>query len=418
MSEFIRVEARGAVIPENEAAQARLAERAGRFYLAPTSPDILLGVRAPCVGGKAGTPRVVLAGDLSGVQLADLVAFLNQSRITGILRVVSPAGERAIVFKTGEVHGAASDDPADRIGEIAVRLGLVQRAQLERVLGANPPPGRVGRALVEAGHLQPHDLWRCLQHQVSEVFHAILLCTEGAFMLVDGPVEDRGALAINTQGLLMDAIRRIDEMKEFRKRLPSSRAFVARVKPAGPNLEPAERAVYEQCSGDRTVAEVAQAMKLTEFDATKVLHHLITSGYVAASPGPQSSAVVAKEPTAGEIVRVFNFVFREILSEVRKLNMATELVAAANGALTQQAERSPMLKGLAFGPDGALRDGVLENLARLQLPPAEAARALHASLSELMFFLLFEAGELLDQASDEDLARRVKQLLASIEGAS
>lgn len=416
MSEFIRVDGQGAVAPENAAAQARLAERAGRFYLAPTSPDLLLGVRAPCGGGTAKAPRVVLAGDLSGIPLADLVAFLNQSRITGILRVVSPAGERAIVFKNGEVHGAASDDPADRVGEIAVRLGLVQRAQIERVLAANPSPSRLGRMLVEAGLLQPHDLWRCLQHQVSEVFHAILLSQEGAFMLVDQPVEDRGALAINTQGLLMDAIRRIDEMKEFRKRLPSSKAYVVQAKPAGPKLEPAERQVYEQCTGEHTVAEIAQALHLTEFDATKILHHLISMGYVSATRAPQPAAAAPKEPTAEEVARVFNMVFKEILAEIRKVNMATEFVAAANGALAQQATKTPVLANLAFNSDGSLRDGALANLAALKLPAADAARTLHGALSELMFFLLFEAGELIEPAADEDLSRRVKQLLAMIEG--
>jgi hypothetical protein len=32
-----------------------------------------------------------------------------------------------------------------------------------------------------------------------------------------------------------------------------------------------------------------------------------------------------------------------------------------------------------------------------------------------MFFLLFEAGEMLESRADEDLARRVKELLATLE---
>lgn len=416
MSEFIKVDGRGMVAPESEAAQARLAERPGRYYLAPTSPDLLLGIRAPSGGGRAPTPRVVLAGDLSGVSLADLVAFLNQSRVTGILRVVLLAGERAIVFKNGEVHGAASDDPADRIDEIAVRLGLVQRVQLDAVLTTNPPTSRLGRTLVEAGHLQPHDLWRCMQHQVNEIFHAILLAQEGAFMLVDQPVEDRSALAINTQGLLMDAIRRIDEMKEFRKRLPSSRAYVTKVKPAGHGLEPMERAVLDHCTGDRSVAEVAQEVRLTEFDTTKILHHLIESGFAEASPVPRVVAEVPQEPTAEQVDHVFNMVFKEIVTEVRKVSMATEFVAAANSALRQHAIRMPVFQRLTFLPDGSLREGILANLAALKLPPSDAPRFLHSALSELMFFLLFEAAELIEPAADEDLSRRVKQLLSMIEG--
>jgi hypothetical protein len=415
MSEFIKIDERGTVVPDNEAAQGRLAEHAGRFYLAPTSPALLLGVRTPCAGGRAPQPRVVLAGDLSGIPLADLIAFLNQSRMTGILRVISPAGERAIVFKTGEVHGAASDDPADRLGEIAVRLGILERSQLERALAGNPPPGRIGRLLVEAGLMQSHDLWRCLQYQVSEIFHGILLSQEGAFMLVDQVVEDHGSVAINTQGLLMDALRRIDEMKEFRKRLPSSRAYVARVKPASAHMEPAERGVYDQCSGQRTVAEIAQSLRLTEFDATKMLHHLIEAGYVVASPTPQSAVVIPREPTSEEIVRVFNFVFREIFGEVRKANVDTEFVEAANGALAQEADKAPMLRGLTLQPDGSLGPGLLDNLSRMKIAASDGAQSLLNVLSELMFFLLFEAGERLPPSAADDLSRRVKQLLATIE---
>jgi hypothetical protein len=419
MSEFIRLDRQGAVIPEDQAARAHLARHAGRFYLAPTAPDLLLGVRAPCAGGPAPSPRVVLTGDLSGVPLADLVAFLNQSRISGILRVVSPGGERAIVFKSGEVRGAASDDPADRLGEIAVRLGLVERAHLQQVLATNAPANRIGRLLVEAGFLKPHDLWKCLQHQVSEIFHSILLSREGVFMLVDQQVDERGTLSINTQGLLMDAIRRIDEMKEFRKRLPSSRAFVVRKKPAGPGLSALERALYDLCTGERTVAEIAQLARLSEFDATKVLHHLTETGHLVASPTPQTGPVAAPEPSPEEVSRVFNFIFREILGEVSRLGMATEFVAAANGALAGQAAKTPVLSGLSFQPDGMLPETLLlRNAAALGQPKAEAAKTLHEGLSELMFFLLFETGELLDPQADEDLSRRVKELLATIEGSA
>jgi hypothetical protein len=416
MSEFIRVNPQGQVVPEDAAAQSRLAEISGRFYLPPASADLLLGVRAPCSGAKTAAPHVVLAGDLSGVPLADMVAFLNQIRASGILRVVTPSGERAIAFNKGEVRGAVSDNPADQLGEIAVRLGMVEREQLETVLASGPLAERIGRLLVEAGHLQAHDLWKCLKHQVSEVFHAILLAQEGVFMLVDQEVDERGSLAINTQGLLMDAIRRIDEMKEFRKRLPSSRAYVAQKKPAGPGLKPSERAIYDLCSGERTVGEIAQAARLTEFDATKILNRLIEAGYLDTVAVPKPVSMEKETPNASEIARVFDQVFREIFAEVGKARRESELMAAASGALAEQASRSPVLAKLSFADDGTLpRRALLQNLNRLGSGPAEAAQALHEALSGLMFFLLFEASELLERAADESLSRRVKQLLAGIE---
>jgi len=99
--------------------------------------------------------------------------------------------------------------------------------------------------------------------------------------------------------------------------------------------------------------------------------------------------------------------------------MATEFVAAANGALAGQAAKTPVLSGLSFQPDGMLPETLLlRNAAALGQPKAEAAKTLHEGLSELMFFLLFETGELLDPQADEDLSRRVKELLATIEGSA
>jgi hypothetical protein len=45
----------------------------------------------------------------------------------------------------------------------------------------------------------------------------------------------------------------------------------------------------------------------------------------------------------------------------------------------------------------------------------EPVGLLKKALSDVMFFLLFQAGELLESRADEDLARRVKELLATLE---
>ncbi len=420
MSEFIRVDDKGNLAPEDTASRSRLAGQAGRFYLAPTSPDILFAVRAPCRGGGAA-PRVVLAGDLSGLALADLVAFLNQGRMSGLLRVLSTSGERAIVFKDGEVRGAASDNPTDRLGEIAVRLGCITRPQLEQVLAHPPPNTRIGRALVDAGFLKSHDLWKCMQHQVTEIFHSILLASEGAFMLVDQPVDDRNSMTLNTQGLLMDAIRRIDEMKEFRKRLPSPRTYMLRKKAAGADLDQQERALYSLCDGQRTVADLAQLAHLSEFDATKVLHHLVEGGFLTPSPTPGANAPQTARPaehlTPERVTRVFNDIFKEILMEMRQKGAAAEFIGAANAAAAGQAAKVPMLRGASFAPDGTLPEAQLaKGVAALGLAPAEGAKVLQSVLNELMFFLLFQAGELLEEQENEELGHRVKQLLAALEG--
>jgi hypothetical protein len=442
-----------------------LAGRTGAYVLQPTSPDLLVFSRTPAEGGSLPTPRVVLSGDASGFPLSDLIAFLSQSRWSGVVRVQAPGGERSVLLREGEVRGATSDVAADRLGEVLVRLGYVDRPQLEAVL-REQPPSKIGRTLVERGLLQAHDLFRCVTHQVSEIFHAIVLCREGSFFLVDQTVEDKLGhnIQLSTQSLLMDSIRKIDELAHFRKRIPHSRLYVLRKGMTNAKLEPDEDRVLALVDGRRTLLDLGQATRLSEFDVTKVVYGLLEGGFVQLSDKPLGGTAqslsglptarpktfmgipvvrpsstgiptvrasqsglraITSPPTAPlvadvrEVVRVFNRIFREIATEVSKQGLAHEFIASANAALSGQAlSSSPVLAGLAFAPDGSLPEAKLVEAYeqyRGALGP-EPLAAFRQALSDVMFFLLFQAGELLESRADEDLARRVKDMLSTLGG--
>jgi hypothetical protein len=422
MSQRFRIQ--GSQLVPEQGAQP-LAGRTGAYALLPTSPDLLVFLRTPAEGGSLAAPRVVLAGDASGFPLSDLIAFLSQSRWSGVIRVQSPGGERSLVLREGEVRGATSEVGADRLGEVLIRLGYLERAQLEAVL-REQPPSRIGRTLVERGLLQAHDLFRCITHQVSEIFHAIVLCREGTFALVDQPVEDKLGhnIQLSTQSLLMDSIRKFDELTHFRKRIPHGRLYVARKRPSDGKLEKDEDLVLAMVDGRRTLLELAQAAKLSEFDITKITFRLLEGGFVALADKPLVPAItpLPRSPSAvpvgvREVVRVFNAIYREICSEVSKQGMAREFIASANAALSGQAlSSSPVLEGLTFAPDGSLPDGRLVESFEHHRDTlgSEPLASFRQSLSDVMFFLLFQAGELLESRADEDLARRVKDMLATL----
>ncbi|AGC46967.1 hypothetical protein MYSTI_05690 [Myxococcus stipitatus DSM 14675] len=444
MTQRFRIDA-GQLVPEDRQSPSPLTGRSGTYALMPTSPDLLVFSRGPSEGGAIAAPRVVLSGDAAGFPLSDLMAFLSQSRWSGIIRVHSPAGERSVTFRDGEVRGASSDDPSDRLGEVLVRLGYVDRAQVEAALRGQPP-SKVGRALVEKGLLKAHDLFKCVTHQVSEIFHAIVLCREGSFFLIDQPVDDKAShsIQLSTQSLLMDSIRKIDEMAHFRKRIPHGRLYVARKRASDGKLEEDEDRVLGLLDGRRTILELGHAARLSEFDITKVVYRLLEGGFasvtdkpllVPAGPVPTPVGLTAAQPREAEpgqaaaggvpavdprpVARVFNFIFREIRDEVAKQGMDREFIAAANAALAGQGlSSSPVLEGLAFQADGSLAEAKLMEAFeqhRAQLG-SEPMASFKQALSDVMFFLLFQAGELLESRADEDLARRVKELLATLEG--
>lgn len=403
-------------------------------------------LRSPAQGGvQQGRPRVVLAGDCGAFHLADLIAFLGQSRWTGVLRVTAPSGERSLLLKDGDVRSAASDSSGDRIGEVMVRMGYVTRGALEKVL-AEAPPSRIGKALVERGLLKAHDLYKCLNEQIAEIFHGIMLSKEGAFALIDQEIDEKALthnLSLSMNGLLMDSIRKIDELAQFRKRIPHGRMFVLLRKPAEGKLEPEEDSVLAQIDGQRTVIEVGQAARLSEFDATRIVHRLMELGLarVSEEPGsiapPTTSSVITPTPTparkpapaaqkpsttltAERLISVFNTIFREVRDEVAARGTLEPFLISANAALRGNGvSTSPVLKELMFGDDGMLPEAELlarfEQLSREGHLGAEPLASFKQALSDVMFFLLFQAGELLESAADEELARRVKEHLATLE---
>jgi len=428
MTARIRVESGGRVAPDGEAS-GELDARHGSFVLLPTAPDLLAALRQPPEGGRSKGPRVVVIGDASGFPLSDLIAFLGQSRWTGTLRLHAAGGERSVVLKDGEIHGASSEDPSDRLSEVLVRIGHASRHDVEEALRDNPP-SRVGRALVDRGLLQPHDLWACVTQQVSDIFHAIVLARDGAFTLVDQePDEKTGpAVQLSTQSLLMDAIRKIDELQHFRQRIPHGRVYVTKKRPSDGKLQADEDRLLALANGQRTVLELAQASKLSEFDATKIIFRLLEGGYATVSElkhgevavptrGRAASRGAESEP-AVRVVATFDEIFGEIAREVASKGMSREFLEAANAALASRSlSESPVLVGLTLGADGRFdARKMLDAYARARPSlGSEPVASLRQALSDVMFFLLFQAGELLESRADEDLARRVKDLLATLD---
>jgi hypothetical protein len=323
-----------------------------------------------------------------------------------------------VAFREGEVRGAQSDAAGERIGEVAVRLGYVRAELLADVVEASA--GRTfGKLLVERGLLSAPELWKCLHEQVAAVFHAILLSREGVFALVDEEAELGTPLSVNTQSLLMDGIRRIDEMSLFRARIPGAEAFLRRREPqVAITLRPVEQQLLELVDGRRTVAEVAQGAHLNEFDATKILYHLCEAGYVEAVAEALPARACAPEERASAIGGGMVEILREIAAALGGPGGIDPLLAGARAFLSDPAGRfAGAWRGVAPGRDGGVDAARIR--ANLEALPAEAVlglepsgdrvRLLFDALHELVLFYLFQAGERLARADDERLGREVKR---------
>jgi hypothetical protein len=422
MAGLLDIDAHGRVVPQSDETRRALADRAGRFALLPAAADLLVALRTPAAGGAAPRPRLVLAGDLSAVPIGDFVAFVHQSKLSGTMTVSAAGVERTLSFREGEVRSALSTAPGERLGDVAVRLGFATPAQVERAVAAG---GQVGRALVDQGAISAKDLWRCFHEQVAAVFHAILLLHAGVFVVLDeDPAEHAGTpLSVSTQSLLMDGIRRIDELSLFRGRIPDAAAVLRRRDPIrAVTLKGPEQALLALVDGRRTVAEIAAAAHLSEFDATKVLYHLAEAGYVDAAAAARAPDPAARlDRVARALCDLLRLVTAAVPAEAR-----ASFLSEVRGALSDPATPfAPLWARVVPGEDGGVEPAaVLSNLAALRGPALEKlgrgtdrVRVLREALTDLLFFYLFAAGSRVAREADDALAAEVKRRLAPIEAA-
>ncbi len=401
MRRFLLIDAHGRVATRSDDVRRELADRAGTFELLSSAPDLLLAVRVPAFGGPTPAPGATLAGDLAAFPLADFLGFVHQARMTGTLTVLAGGGSRSVSFREGRVSGSSSEVRGERAGEVAMRLGYAGD-----------------------GTLPVSERWRVAREQVTAIFHAVLTARDGVFFLVQGEDEPAGpSLSLDMQAVLMDAVRRIDEMEHFRGRIPGGEVFLRRREPRDPvALEAAEERLLALVDGRRRVLDVARDAHLSEFDATKILYRLAEAGYVEATGESPSRAASADRSRA--VLAGMNEIFREVVRAVAAHGTIAPMLADAGAFLADPFSRfSPLWRGVTPEADGSIdEDRILVALAALA--DAEASRLdvrgdrpriLLAALRELMFFYLFQAGERLPRDADEAIAQSVKRRLEEVE---
>jgi len=405
-------------------AQRRLAGRPGRFRVVPTTGEIVILQRvatdrtAASVSGIA-PGRVTLAGEVDAVGgLVDVINFILSQTWSGQLAIVDGAARKTIYFKRGDVRTAASNVAEDRLGAILYRYGVVTEEQLQTAVAAVGGAAKLGQVLVEQGILTPHDLYTYVRKQVEEIFFSVLVMRAGAFYFYrtdedQGPVSQ---LSLSTKQLLFDGVRRIDELSYFREKLPSPDVILQRRHPAPPTkLEAKEERVLQLVDGARDLAVIARMSHLGEFDTTKVLYQLMTSGFIDTKQQPVVKLSTSRpgdslQDIFGKVVDAFNEVYAKIFTAVAQRGKAQPLVKGLESFFGSVAEFAPLFVGLSMDDRGVLpRDALLANLN--MAPTDDKLDYLHRGLNELLFFELFTAGEAVDRREEIELHQRLNQII-------
>jgi len=381
-----------------------------------------------------GEEQGFLAGSLRALSAPEVFHFLSTALKTGTLLLSfrpergpapglpdAPEGLRrkAVHFRDGQVAFASSSERADRLGAVLWRNGLVSEADLQRCSRLVQAGRPLGQVLVDEGLLDSGQLYGAMTLQVREIVLNAFLEEEGDFVFVEGQPDERNSVKLpeRTRELLLEGMRRREEVERLALEVPDREARVRRTPASAPQLEERERRLLEAVDGARTVRQLVDETQLGLFEGLRVLAGLVRRGLVdpipprTPAPDEEVLTVGGPPPKASGPFETYGRIFRLIYQELARVQPHAAQRLDSFFDRLPPAQRS-IFQGVRLGSDGDLDVAqVLLNVSSEggRQGAASRARALEA-LESFLAFALFEVKNCLGRQEAERVLREVGRM--------
>ncbi len=358
-----------------------------------------------------GARPCVLSGEIRAAgMLFDIISFLAHASWWGELVVADGDTMRSLFFDEGHVVGAESNATSERLGEVLRREGVLtdEQAEASRARAAERNL-RFGEAVIDLGFMKREALFELMPRQVDDIVGGMGGMESGQFVFLEG-FDDRD-LAFrqkrSADGLLLDALRRMDEKRHFKSCIPSDAHVPVRtINVPPPNEDPF--GVYEAIDGKRSVAEVAASIGLDEIDVTRALAHHVLTGHAAIKP---------PRPAVSKMIEIYNEAIKVLLHEVDLLGVGDEVRTQLAGFAAHESTKSFFASPKV---DGTLDGGAVVDRIAGASDPQRVEEQLGQWLYDYASYAIFLARPHLDRPSASQgppgaaVSRRVADLLAPI----
>lgn len=369
----------------------------------------------------------ILQGDLSRIQLPDVLSFVSMIRRTGKLSVHQEGFERTILWKDGDIVFASSNSPEHSLGQFLLRNGKITAEQYEESRRRVTPQMRHGKVLVQMGAISPKELWWGVKNQVLEIIYSLFGWSRGTFSFyetIEEMTAERIVLQINTSSVIMEGIRRLDESARIREKIPSLDVTYMRVPGVAPDFDAldmneAEKSVYKNIDGKLSVRELTGRSDLTEFEVTRILFQLLSARLIEPAPEDRSFRPVFLDvedsPELLKVISTYNDMFGRLFETLQR-TVGEDHAREIFMTVLQNAETDDLWSGVFFDQYGRFDENML--IANISELPFERRKSvLDEGLNTLLSVQLFEVSQHLDQAGKVDVFRFISDQKASLEKA-
>lgn len=230
-----------------------------------------------------------LQGNIEHFKLPEIFQLLAHSRKSGTLGIQRAEDIVMVYFRNGQVIYAYGPRQTMHLGKLLKERGrITQRALNDAVAQQNSKSAskRLGAILIEMGAVDRADIIEVVAEQVRELVYSLLGWQTGSFKFYENefPTDEEITIELSTENVILEGLRRLDEMNHLRDTLPDMRArlMIAQSVSHGINvsLSPEEWNLLALIDGRRTITDMVEISNLSEIDTLKKLAALKLAGLV------------------------------------------------------------------------------------------------------------------------------------------
>jgi hypothetical protein len=232
---------------------------------------------------------MALKGRLQDFNLTQLLNLINLARKTGTLSVEANRQQAQICFKEGKLVFASLGAQDGHLVQVLFKAGKLSQDQTRAILtrAGSTNDKRLGMMLIESGQVTQEDILRSVRNHTQDVVFRVFTWSDGRFWFEPNalPPEDRIAVPINLENIIMEGTRRVKEWEELQDELPNldmALRFTDRpdARLRNINLSVEEWRVVSYINPRNSIRQIAKANNMNEFQIRRIVYGMLQAGLV------------------------------------------------------------------------------------------------------------------------------------------
>ena len=353
---------------------------------------------------------LLVAGSLKRTPVPDVLSLVHSIAQEGELVFSFADATKRLYLRNGNIVFASSTLLDDRLGEMLLSRGRLDRKTFEMASAAITEGKKFGRVLIEKGILSAHDLYDAVRDQIEGIVHSLFAYSEGTFVFNAQPLSIANPIRLPQPmtHYILEGVRMNDELRVSLESV-SDRLVVLRKTAKPLDVAHAEghpgmlRDVLALVDGVAPVWQVLARSTWSEVNTLLALARLLRSGVLERVPLSEKrveteSAVFTPEQQVEEVSAFLRLVWSAVSRNGGDPSSLSEYFDSV------KADFRGIYAGVVLKEDGSLDAGIVSLNVRRAGTMVEGTKLLSNALQDLIEFALWVAA---DQVPYEEASKLV-----------